>query len=243
MSAAMKRWVARLPGVASLRAFIREHLLANYLRRRRFESAYTSNYWRGDESRSGRGSSSQQTEAIRAALPDLCAALHITSMLDVPCGDFHWMRLVDLSGVAYTGVDIVPALVAANMERYGRPGRAFVQLDIVTSVPPRADLVLCRDLLVHLPYCDIMRAMDNIRRSGAIWLLTTTFCDRSANADIEDGDWRPLNLELPPFAFPPPHRLINERCSEKDGVYADKSLGLWRVDQLPDLLHARRRVT
>ena len=54
-----------------------------------------------------------------------------------------------------------------------------------------------------------------------------------ANIDIVTGDWRPLNLERPPFGFPPAHELINEQCSEGNGAFRDKSLGLWRIADLP----------
>ena len=36
-----------------------------------------------------------------------------------------------------------------------------------------------------------------------------------------------------PFNFPPPLRLVNENCTEGDGAYGDKCLGLWRLADLP----------
>jgi hypothetical protein len=66
-------------------------------------------------------------------------------------------------------------------------------------------------------------------------LLTTTFPEHDQNSDIVDGDWRLLNLQRAPFLFPGPLRLINERCTEADGAYDDKSLGLWRIDSIPQL--------
>jgi hypothetical protein len=47
------------------------------------------------------------------------------------------------------------------------------------------------------------------------------------------GDWRPINLERAPFNWPAPVELIVEECTESGGVFADKSLGLWRIDALP----------
>jgi hypothetical protein len=48
-----------------------------------------------------------------------------------------------------------------------------------------------------------------------------------------DGDWRLLNLEAAPFGFPPADAILNEECTEAGGAYADKSLGVWRVADLP----------
>jgi len=53
-----------------------------------------------------------------------------------------------------------------------------------------------------------------------------------ANAEAATGDWRPLNLERPPFNLPPPLVLVNEQCTEAQGRYADKSLGVWRLGDL-----------
>jgi hypothetical protein len=77
-----------------------------------------------------------------------------------------------------------------------------------------------------------MRALENVKRSGATWLLTTNFLRIESNRDIADGDWRPLNFELAPFCFPKPHRVIVENCVEADGAFDDKSLCLWRVGEI-----------
>lgn len=64
---------------------------------------------------------------------------------------------------------------------------------------PRGDAVLRRDCLVHLSFANIGRAIENIRRSRAGRLITTTFLELRENRDCEDGDWRALNLEFDPF--------------------------------------------
>ncbi|HET7524567.1 MAG TPA: class I SAM-dependent methyltransferase, partial [Burkholderiaceae bacterium] len=104
--------------------------------------------------------------------------------------------------------------------------------DITADPLPQADAVLCRDCLVHLSFAHIERAIDNLRRSGATWLITTTFTAWQDNRDCEDGDWRALNLCRPPFGWPPPVALLDERCDEAGGGYRDKSLGVWRFDSI-----------
>jgi len=131
---------------------------------------------------------------------------------------------------SYVGVDIVPELIDRNRRQY--PGDKFLLADIVSDDLPRADLVLCRDALVHYSFGKALEMLRNFRRSGAEWLLTTTFPGRDINHDAAMGGWRTLNLELPPFNFPPPDQLIVERCSERNGLYRDKSLGLWRFADL-----------
>lgn len=195
-----------------------------------FDAIYRNNAFRGTESRSGTGSSLEQTRVIREAIPGLLGELKIRHLLDVPCGDWNWMRHVDLSGVRYTGGDIVAEIVEQNDRRFGGRQCSFERLDIVTGPLPQADLILCRDCLVHLNFADGLAALDQFRKSGAKWLLTTTFTERDANADLHEGDiWRPLNLEKPPYNLPKAERYINEGCTEDEGRFADKSLGLWRL--------------
>jgi glycosyltransferase involved in cell wall biosynthesis len=196
-----------------------------------FEEIYQKNVWGNSESHSGHGSSASATRFLRTALSQLLSDLDVKSMLDVPCGDFNWMRLLDLR-IDYFGADIVPQLIEANQRKYSRPGRAFGLLDVVKDPLPRTDLVFSRDLLVHLSERDIRSALENILDSGATYLVATTFPSRDKNVDIPTGPWRPLNLQRPPFSFPPPLRLINERCEEEGGLWADKCLGVWKLSDL-----------
>ncbi|WP_426615227.1 class I SAM-dependent methyltransferase [Bradyrhizobium sp. McL0616] len=201
----------------------------------RFERIEKTNLWGAETSVSGLGSEDLATAALRDALPSLLRRIGARSLLDAPCGDAGWIGRIKLD-VDYTGIDIVPSLIAANKERAARgelSGR-FSVADITRDELPRADMILCRDCLVHLSFANIDRAVACFRDSGACFLLVTTFPEWDSNRDCEDGDWRALNMERPPFNWPAPHELINERCDEGDGGWRDKSLGVWRLDELPD---------
>ena len=202
-----------------------------------FEQTFTkilNNYRRfHDESLSGPGSCLAQTREIRQQLPLLIAELKIQQLLDAPCGDFNWMQQVDLGVEHYIGVDVISELVQQNQVKYGSEQRRFIQADITRDLLPAADLILCRDCLVHFPTTEIFRTLRNFKRSGATYLLTTTFSERRPNREVALGDWRPLNLQLPPIDLPAPLRFLNEKCTENRGVYADKALGLWKLDELP----------
>jgi hypothetical protein len=112
----------------------------------------------------------------------------------------------------------------------------FRQLNLVMDVLPEADFILCRDCLVHLSIADIVAALRNIAESEANYLATTTFPGRKTNIDIKTGGWRPLNLMAAPFHFPQPLTIIKEGCTEAGGAYADKSLAIWRIGELPSIL-------
>jgi hypothetical protein len=198
-----------------------------------FTYIYRTNLWGSAESEPGVGSELAATAHLRTEIPRLLHRHRAGSLLDLPCGDFSWMSHADLSGIDYTGADIVADLVDRNTERYGTADRRFQCLSLTSDPLPRADVVLCRDCLVHLRYEQIFRAFANLRRSGSTYLLATTFTELDANTEIDTGDWRPVNLTLPPFALPEPLAVIIEGNTEVGGAYADKALGLWRIAELP----------
>jgi len=202
----------------------------------RFQHIFEQNAWGNSESISGEGSNLTRTAVVRAKLPELLARFGVRSLLDAPCGDFYWMKEVDLGEVDYIGADIVRDIIDCDIAWYAAPRRRFVLCDVISDPLPAADLILCRDCLVHLPYEETRAAIANFQRSGAVWLLTTTFTGPRENHDIVLGDWRAINLERPPYNFPRPVDVINEESDEVDeelGAFPDKSLGLWRLADLP----------
>lgn len=196
-----------------------------------FSDAFRGNKWGDEESISGPGSKLSVTEAIRRAIPELISDLGIHSVVDIPCGDFNWMSRLDLK-VDYTGADIVDEIIQENLRKYFGSNRKFIKLDILKDLLPKADLLLCRDCLVHFSFAHIFQSLRNIRSSGCEYLLTTTFIDRKNNIDIPTGTWRPINLQIPPFNLNAPLRLIDEQYKGEGGIYADKCLGLWRISDL-----------
>jgi hypothetical protein len=198
----------------------------------RFERIYSTNLWADPESRSGVGSGLDSTRVLRAELPKALRRLETRVLLDVPCGDFTWMEHVDLDGIAYIGGDIVPSIVEENQRVHETEFRRFRLLDLTHDELPDADVLLCRDCLVHLSYANIRAVLANVARSSIRYLLMTSFPGRGGNRDVQDGDWRTLDFQAPPFSFPEPRLTIVEDCEEEEGSYADKSLLAWRVADL-----------
>lgn len=198
-----------------------------------FTEIYKVNYWKSDESISGVGSESNQTRSIIKDIDRLLSEMKITSLLDIPCGDFNWMKEVDLSKIDYVGADIVDELIYKNIRKYKhRKNLKFKVLNLISDTLPKTDILILRDCLVHLSNKDIYSAIKNIKSSGSKYLLSTTFIDHQLNIDIVTGDWRPLNLQKHPFNFPSPILIINENCTEANGEYSDKSLALWDINKI-----------
>jgi hypothetical protein len=207
-----------------------------------FQDIYKKNKWGGVESVSGRGSDLQQTRIVINEFPAILQEFDVHSVLDIPCGDFNWMQHVDLNGVMYFGADIVDEIIKRNSEAYENKNTHFSTLDLIKSELPRMDLIFCRDCLVHLPFRDIFLALHNMSRSGSKYLLTTTFTSREINKDIQTGEWRTLNFQCAPFFFPEPVKIINEGCTEGNGIYHDKSLGLWHLQDIKECLMQNNKI-
>jgi SAM-dependent methyltransferase len=219
----------------ALRRSLRALGLRNREAKEIFTAYYGKNYWNDCESVSGPGSNMTNTRRLREALPGLLEDLQVRELLDAACGDFFWMKEVELGSVRYTGCDIVEELVSDNQRRYGSDTVGFFVRDLLVDSLPRADLVLCRDCMIHLSNLDARRALENIRRSGSRYLLATTFPAVERNRETVTGGRRSVNLELPPFDLPPPLRLIPEDDPMKRG----RALGLWEIStaecsRLPD---------
>lgn len=196
-----------------------------------FNEIYETKYWNSISSVSGSGSDLEITSKIRQEIPKLFKRYGISSVLDIPCGDFYWMKELDLSNIHYIGADIVDGIIKSNSERYGKNNVEFKKIDLLKDDLPTVDLIINRDCLVHFSYNHITQALENIKQSKSRYLLSTTFQERKKNYDIVTGEWRPLNLLLPPFCFPRPIETILENSTEGGGEFHDKALCMWEIEK------------
>ena len=214
--------------------FFDKHKELKFLKRASTEEAFThiyeSNKWGEASTRSGKGSTLDYTRPLRAELPTVLQRLNTEVLLDIPCGDFHWMQHVELPVKHYIGADIVNSLIAANTQHYGNSQRTFLRVDLLQDQLPEADTILCRECLVHLSIADINRALCNIKNSGATYLLTTSFPDISRNADIVTGKHRRLNFCAAPWSWPAPLGAITEQGA--NARRGRKLLGVWKIDEI-----------
>lgn len=197
-----------------------------------FTRIYEGNEWRDPESRSGPGSSRARGADITADLVDALRSLRVRTLLDAPCGDFNWMGNVTSSLASYVGIDVVRPLIQRNQQLYGDSRHRFVLGDVTHDPLPPADAILCRDALVHFSFADIWSAISNFKRSGAVYLLATTFEDTLRNEDIRTGGWRPLNLRAGPFHFPEPLAVIDDVPRAAREAFPAKRLAVWRLGDL-----------
>ena len=235
-----RRWAAR--------ASIREPSEQNTTdRKSRFEHVYEKGKWQDSKETplSGTGSTIESSHNVRRAVISLVRRSGVRSILDVACGDLTWMRtlfgLFDQYNVSYTGVDIVSSQVdRLRAEFAGRPRRAFLELDLAQDALPRADLIVSRQTLQHLPAADALRVLHSFGRSGATYLLVTTYAlshDFRKNqpapqglsnlSPTEGADMNYIDLAAYPYTVvSPPLEMFIEQAHTCD---ITESLALFRL--------------
>jgi SAM-dependent methyltransferase len=194
-----------------------------------FTNIYKLNYWESQESKSGRGSTLKATTVIREQLPLIIEKYTIQSMLDVPCGDYNWMKAVKKT-CNYIGGDIVAEAIENNQKLYASEKVQFRQIDITKDALPTVDLIFCKDCLQHLSDASVHKALANFKSSGSKYLLVTSYPKTWINHDIEDGSYRALNLRKSPFRLPKP--ILRVRESLQCGNEIDKSMYLYQLSDL-----------
>ena len=113
----------------------------------RFEIIYNENYWESKESRSGIGSEIKNTKTLLQGLENVIEKFNIKSIIDIPCGDFNWMRKLNMKNISYSGLDIVQKSIDENNKKYKKTNVNFYFSDITSSELPKGDLMLS---LIHI---------------------------------------------------------------------------------------------
>lgn len=168
-----------------------------------FSNIYSQRLWNPEGTPSGKGSEPEATNRIIGPLLVMLDFLEAASVLDVGCGESTWLDIdwLDTEVGGYSGCDIVPGIIQKARELH--PTREYHVADIVTDPLPSKDVILCRDVLMHLPVEQGVQALKNFRRTGALWLIATTFEKGTNERGIEVGEFYRINMETPPFELIP----------------------------------------
>jgi hypothetical protein len=82
-----------------------------------FEDIYEHDGWRHG---SGSGSLIETTGTYRALLQRLLVERGVHSVVDFGCGDWQFSRLIDWTGITYTGYDVAKSVIAADTLAYSK---------------------------------------------------------------------------------------------------------------------------
>ncbi len=207
----------------------------------RFELIYKTNFWSSKESKSGYGSEKSNTINIKKGIINIINDNKVKKILDAPCGDFNWIKDILTDDLEYIGADIVKDLINENSKKYQKRNIEFLELDITTDPLPKADLMICRDCLIHLSFKKIKLFFNNFKKSDIKFLLLTSYKLKDSqkkiiNLDIPDGEFREIDMSEHPFSLPKPISEIQDKDEQtiRSGFYC--FLNLYSKDQIQNLV-------
>ena len=92
----------------------------------------------------------------------------------------------------------------------------------------KADMIIVRDLLVHLDTSDILKCLANIKRNDFEYIAITNYPTlKSQHKDKLLGDkWRPINLSMEPFSLIDPDYNLDDTSMIQDHD-KEKYLSVW----------------
>ncbi|HHO46881.1 MAG TPA: methyltransferase domain-containing protein [Desulfobacteraceae bacterium] len=203
-----------------------------------FSRAFRSARKKG-RSVSGQGSTIEATVHLRKNLAAVLGRYGVKTVLDLGCGDCNWfIRMMDGIHIEhYHGIDIVAPLIEENRKKYPPGLCSFTHADITSASLDTSDLVLVRDVLTHLKVRNVIKVLANIKNSGSQYFAASHYsgCDRSRDLH-NDGGWRSINLQIPPYSLPEPVEIIDD-IPEKG-----KYLALWKTTDIPDFSNAAMEI-
>jgi SAM-dependent methyltransferase len=162
----------------------------------RFSQIYEKNTWG-----KGRGFGSRPNNNIEYIQFVQKFMLHnpIKTVVDLGCGDWQFSRFINWEGISYSGFDIVKTVIETNKNIYAKDNIRFSLFDSLKDLP-QADLLLCKDVLQHLPNELIKQYLSFFRtRFKAMLITNDDYPEEIINRDIQIGGWRTLRLEREPF--------------------------------------------
>lgn len=151
--------------------------------RQAFSEVYRKQIWGSGGGGSGHGSDVAYTQNLRMGLIGLLNRYNIKSMLDSSCGSMAWMPLV-LDNITlsqpdfrFMGTDVVDFLIQNHTRRFANHTNwSFKSVDYAHEpLPSGYELVFSRDSLQHLPLDSTWMLLNNVRNSGAKYLLVGSY--------------------------------------------------------------------
>jgi hypothetical protein len=165
-----------------------------------FRSIYASDAWTLG---SGPGSLPSANAPFTEFLESFIRENGIGRLVDFGCGDWGYMNHVNLAGSDYLGLDVVDSVLAENVRRYERAEIRFAHTPSNLAELPEGDLILFKDVLVHLPNDYVAAVLFQAQRKFRFVLAVNNFSANPAvyNSDIQFGGFRPVDLSRPPFSI------------------------------------------
>ena len=202
----------------------------NFKRKIIFNLIFKSYHWRDyhkttiNESDSGLGSDLIVTKQLIKDLDIFFKNNQITSILDIACGDFFWMKKLinNNKHLNYLGLEIVESIVKNNNKMFSNQKVKFKCSDVINEgLPQNHDFILVRDFLIHIKNTDIINLVQKIKKSNCKYFAINNFPNIKKNDEIKGyGHHRYVNIEIPPFNLTNVFKVIDDH---------DRKLNIYKI--------------
>lgn len=165
-----------------------------------FTDIYKQELW-GKGKGSGAGSSAYITAEYREFLRKFIKDHKIKSICDFGCGDFQFMKLIDLQDIAYVGLDCVPSIIDNNNRLYSNSTTNFrLQKEEKKINANEFDLLIIKDVFIHWKNQEIIDFLNELKNYDFKYILITNQVDKDYNEDIHTtGEYHSVDLNKEPF--------------------------------------------
>jgi hypothetical protein len=201
-----------------------------------FSKIYRDHVWGTgglDSPLSGQGSLPHVAKPYVDFVERIIERYAISSVLDVGHGDWKMWQDYKFENTNYLGIDVAESISESNMVKFGNDRRRFMQ--VAPSDPlPKADLLLCKDVLQHLSNIDIDNLLSQISKFKYVILCNDVNIDRSLIGKLrlicqpKKRIYNLLNLKYPFYLVTIPRNNLDISTGEYRGLDLESSNFMYR---------------
>ena len=174
--------------------------------------------WENEETECGYGSSRDFTQVLRVTFQRFLDRFKIKSIGDAGCGNLDWIKeiLLENPEIEYTGYDVI------RRPSWDKLVFDLRILDITKERVSSCDMIVCRDVFIHLPNTDVVKALSKFRDSQCKFLFSTTFPFVCNEGRILEPSSTHSKINLSKLIGYDPIEYIPE-------TYGGKIFALWKI--------------
>jgi hypothetical protein len=187
-----------------------------------FHKIYQNDLWTNG---SGPGSFAKLNFELFEFIDKIRKKEDLTSLTDLGCGDFQLFKKFSFDeGFSYRGYDIVNSIIDENKRHFSNDFTEFFNMPTDLAHLPESELILIKDVLIHLDNENSMQIIDHSLRKSKFVLFVNNMTNGEVdyNADISIGKFRPVDVSLPPFCLD-----VIERVEYSSQWAYDPNFPLW----------------
>ena len=140
------------------------------------------------------------------------------------------MLLLDNNKITnYLGLDIVDKIINLNNINYKNNEVSFQSCDILLEdLPESYDLVIIRDLFIHLKNDEILKIIDKISNASIKFLAVTSYHTTEININASRfGHHRYINMQLDPFYLDRPFKIFDDN----ENQHNPRKLYIYKINE------------